>query len=180
MLLSRQQFALTVPAVTFTYEQTLHRNLGQDLWACRHLIQSTLTLYQNLDVICLQQNDDNKHGLLSWVPDWECRNLYPRHCVVGLHIRESSFKATGSSAATVSFSPNGEVLTAAGFVIDTISTAAVPLYIHGPDSDFIPTLKVFWGWWEVFVKARGSSPAECEVFPKNFSWWCLGSVVFGI
>jgi hypothetical protein len=49
----------------------------------RHIIVKT----QKLNIICLQQNDDNQYHLPSWVPDWERRNLYPKHRVKPLHIR---------------------------------------------------------------------------------------------
>ncbi len=43
----------------------------------RHIIPTTGTL----NVIFIQQNDDNVHGLPSWVTDWERRNLFPAHRV---------------------------------------------------------------------------------------------------
>jgi hypothetical protein len=105
----------------------------------RHIISTT----GSLNVICIQQNDDNIHGLPSWVTDWERRNLFPTHRVVSLRYRVPEFAAAGSSQSDVSFAHNGTVLIAAGFVIDTIATVSDSLYVYGPESDVLPTLEKF-------------------------------------
>lgn len=130
----------------------------------RHIISTT----GRLDVICMQQNDDNVHGLPSWVTDWERRNLFPAHRVMGLRYRTPSFAASGALPSTVSFSNNGEILTAAGFLIDTIRAVSEPLYVHGPESDVLPTLEKFHNWWDLFIHSIGSSPEDLAVFQRTF------------
>jgi hypothetical protein len=134
----------------------------------RHIISST----GSLDVICMQQNDDNIHDLPSWVVDWERRNLFPAHRVVSLRYRTPGFTASGSSLSKVSFSNHEEVLTAAGFVVDTIATASEPLYVYGPESNVLPTLEKFHNWYNVFIDNVGSTDEDIAVFQRTF---CGGS-----
>jgi hypothetical protein len=133
-----------------------------------HTAQHLITTTQNLSFICLQQNDDNIFDLPSWVPDWSRRLLYPSHRIMGLYIREPRFTASGSLVAKSSFSEDDEALTTAGFIIDTIHTSSQPLYVHGPESDVIPTLKAFYNWWCVFVTAKGSTLEDLGVFQRTF------------
>ncbi|PMD31987.1 HET-domain-containing protein [Hyaloscypha variabilis F] len=135
----------------------------------RHIITKT----RSLDVICVHQNDDNKHSLPSWVADWERRKRFPEHRVVGLRSRTPKFNASGSSIADVSFSENDQVLTAAGFVFDTITNISQPLYVHGPESDVLPTLEVFHSWWTFFTDHIGSTDENLAIFQRTFvggSW----------
>jgi hypothetical protein len=137
-----------------------------------HTARHIISTIGRLDVICMQQNDDNVHDLPSWVADWERRNLFPKHRVVSLRYRTPGFTASGSSIARVSFSHNDEVLTAAGFVVDTIKTVSQPLYVHGPENEVLPTLEKFRDWWNVFVNNVGSSDEDLAVFQRTF---CGGS-----
>jgi hypothetical protein len=134
------------------------------IYTARHIISTT----RRLDVICVQQNDDNVHGLPSWVTDWERRNLFPSHRVVGLRCRVPEFAAAGSSQSEVLFAHDDTVLIAAGFVIDTIATVSDPLYVYGPESDVLPTLEKFHNWWNVFIDNVGSTSEDIEVFQRTF------------
>jgi hypothetical protein len=130
----------------------------------RHIISTT----GSLNVICMQQNDDNIHGLPSWVVDWERRNLFPAHRVVSLRYRTPGFTASGSSPSNVSFAHNDEILTATGFVVDTIATVSEPLYVYGPESDVLPTLEKFHSWWNIFIDNVGFTRQDLEVFQRTF------------
>jgi len=139
------------------------------IYTARYIITST----GSLDVIFIQQNDDNLLKLPLWVTDWERRNLYPAHRVVGLRTRSNpQFKASGSSTANISFSDNGEILVASGLVFDTITTLSKPLYVEGPESDVLPTLAAFHNWWTVFINNIGSTSEDLDVFQRTF---CGGS-----
>ncbi|RDW77668.1 hypothetical protein BP6252_05721 [Coleophoma cylindrospora] len=137
------------------------------IYTARHLIEST----RSLNVICIQQNDTNVLGLPSWVPDWERRHLYPAHRPIGLRSRKPRFSTSGSSSMNVAFLNDGKVLSAAGFVVDTIKAAAEPLYVEGPESVVEPTLLKFHNWWTVFIENVGSAP-DIAVFGRTF---CGGS-----
>jgi len=133
-----------------------------------HTAQHIISTTGSLNVICIQQNDDNIHGLPSWVTDWERRNLFPTHRVVSLRYRVPEFAAAGSSQSDVSCAHNGTVLIAAGFVIDTIATVSDSLYVYGPESDVLPTLEKFHNWWNVFIDNVGSTSEDIEVFQRTF------------
>jgi hypothetical protein len=133
-----------------------------------HIARRIISNTKKLNMICLKQNDNNAYLLPSWVPDWERRNLYPTHRAVGLHIRDPPFKASGDTQANVKFLEDGEVLVASGFVVDTITTAAQPLYLEGPESEVTPTLLAFHNWFTVFVNNIGSDPVSLDVFARTF------------
>jgi hypothetical protein len=68
----------------------------------------------------------------------------------------------------MSISEDGKVLIAAGFVIDTVSITSRQLYVHGSESEVLPTLKIFLDWWNVFIQARVASTAEYKIFQRTF------------
>ncbi|KAE9362973.1 HET-domain-containing protein [Stipitochalara longipes BDJ] len=139
------------------------------IYTAQHIITKT----GSLNVICIQQNDDNKHQLPSWVADWERRNKFPEHRVVGLRSRFPEFRASGSLAAEVSFSNKDQILTAAGFVVDTITKVSKPLYVHGPESDVLPTLEIFHSWWSFFIDSFEHTDENLAVLQRTFvggSW----------
>lgn len=70
-------------------------------------------------------------NLPSWVPDWERRNLFPRHRIKPLYIRQPPFMASVNEVARASFAEDGEVLMARGFLVDTIATRAQSFYVEG-------------------------------------------------
>jgi hypothetical protein len=121
------------------------------IYTARHIIVKT----QKLNIICLQQNDDNQYHLPSWVPDWERRNLYPKHRVKPLHIREPPFRASLAATAKAIFAEDGEVLIARDFLVDTITKVAQSLYLEGPKREVTPALKAFHQWWTVFANNIG-------------------------
>jgi hypothetical protein len=139
-----------------------------------HTSQLIIRKARNLDVICIKQNDDNKHQLPSWVVDWERRRLFPRHRVVGLRSRIPEFRASGPSIADVSFSNNDQVLNTTGFIIDTISKVSKRrMYVRGPESNVIPTLVIFHSWWEFFIDNFVSTDENLAIFQRTFvggSW----------
>ena len=130
--------------------------------AAHHIIVKT----QKLNIICLQQNDDNQYHLPSWVPDWERRNLYPKHRVKSLHIRRPPFRASLAATAKAVFAEDGEVLIARGFLVDTITTVAQSLYLEGPKREVTPALMAFHTWWTVFVNNIGIE--SFDVFQRTF------------
>jgi hypothetical protein len=131
-----------------------------------HVARRIISNTKKLNMICLSQNDDNLYLLPSWVPDWERRKLYPSHRVVGLHIRQPPFKASGDTHANAKFLEDGEVLLTDGYVVDTITTAARPFYLDGPESEVTPTLMAFHNWFTVFVSNAGTD--TLEVFARTF------------
>jgi hypothetical protein len=131
-----------------------------------HIARCIISNTKRLNMICLRQNDDNLHFLPSWVPDWERRNLYPRHRVVGLHKREPPFKAARDIVANPVFLEDGEVLLTNGFVVDTITTTARPFYVDGSEKEVTPTLIAFHDWFTVFMNRF--SWENLDIFARTF------------
>jgi hypothetical protein len=119
---------------------------------------SLISETKSLDLICVSQNDGNKYGLPSWVPDWERRSVYPNHRVMGLHIQQT-FKAAGDSIAICSFSKDRKVLNTRGFVVDKIDKITNPFYMEGGDNQAktMHTLKAFIEWWTLYSSVKGNS-----------------------
>jgi hypothetical protein len=58
-------------------------------------------------------------------------------------------------------------------VVDTIAKISEPLYVHGPESEVLPTLKAFHSWWTFFIDNVGSTDENLAVFQRTFvggSW----------
>jgi hypothetical protein len=128
------------------------------------------------------------HHLYNW--KLECylyateRRQYSRFTVLGSGLgTEKPFSSTsgckftisyprihslGSSPSNVSFAHNDEILTATGFVVDTIATVSEPLYVYGPESDVLPTLEKFHNWWNIFIDNVGFTRQDLEVFQRTF------------
>ncbi|KAH8648801.1 hypothetical protein BGZ60DRAFT_390277 [Tricladium varicosporioides] len=121
-----------------------------------------------LDLICVSQNDSNIYNLPSWVPDWERRSVHPNHRVMGLHIRRM-FKAAGDSVSVCSFSDDKKILTARGFIVDSISEITTPFYMEGDDKEekVIHTLKAFIEWWALFSYTKGNGYSAQEEFRRT-------------
>lgn len=108
----------------------------------KHIIQTT----NKLDVICVRQNDDNKYDLPSWVSDWERRNNFPNHRIMGLHIRQPPFKASGDSKPIYTFLENDTILQVSGYIVDTIGEVGEPFHMKGDehtDNKLSQTLRTF-------------------------------------
>ncbi len=137
-----------------------------------HTSQYIISRTQKLNVICLKQNDDNPHNLPSWTADWERRNVFPKFGVKPLYIREPSFTASQSVKASFSFTGDGEVLRARGFVVDTIITVAQSFQDIGPGTAVVRSirachgLRAFHNWWSVFTDKIGKE--NYEVFQRTF------------
>ena len=140
-------------------------------YTARYIISTT----GNLDIICICQNEDVKYDLPSWVPDWERRNEYPLHRVMGLHIRYPQFQASGKNyTAIVSFSENSRILRARGFTVDTIQEVSSKFWIngnHGNNVKVIQTLHTFKEWLALYLRFKGAE-ASLEEFNNTF---CGGS-----
>ena len=138
------------------------------LHTARYIISTT----QKLNVICIKQNDDNPHHLPSWVADWERRNIFPKYGVKPLYIRQPPFAASRDVKAIFSFTRDGELLNARGFIVDTITTAAEPFHDIGPGTAIdrriraIHGLKAFHNWWFLFISKIGKE--NYEVFQRTF------------
>ena len=139
-----------------------------------HTSQLIIRKTQRLDFICMKQNDDNKHQLPSWVVDWERRRAFPKHRVIGLRSRKPEFNASDSSIADVSFSNQDQVLTAAGLIVDTITSVSKRrMYVRGPESNVVPILVVFHSWWKFFTDHMDSTDGNLAIFQRTFvggSW----------
>ncbi|CZR52633.1 uncharacterized protein PAC_02510 [Phialocephala subalpina] len=137
-----------------------------------HTAQYIISMTQKLNVICLKQNDDNSHNLPSWVADWERRNIFPKYGVKPLYIRQPPFAASRSVKASFSFTRDGEVLNARGFVVDTITTVAQNFHDIGPGTAVVGSirachsLRAFHNWWSVFIDKIGKE--NYEVFQRTF------------
>jgi hypothetical protein len=129
---------------------------------------SLITATKNLDLICVSQNDDNKYGLPSWVPDWERRNVYPNHRVMGLHIRRA-FKAAGDTSAVCSFSEDRKVLTARGYIVDKIDNVTKPFCMEGNDNQAktMHTLRAFIEWWTLYTTTTNRSFDARDLFRRT-------------
>jgi hypothetical protein len=130
--------------------------------------RSIITSTRELDLICVSQNNDNKYNLPSWVPDWERRSVYPNHRVMGLHIQKA-FKAAGHSMAICSFSKDKKILTARGFIVDTVNKITNPFYMEGSDNQAktIHTLHAFIEWWTLFSSAKGHGASAQDEFRRT-------------
>lgn len=130
-----------------------------------------ITQTECLNVICRHNNNDNPLSLPSWVPDWQRRLLFPHHRVMHLQIREPPYEAAGTTKAKFSWpswANNSEVLQASGFTVCTVKDVAHPFYCPIDERDIGPTLAAFYGWWEFFANAKGSTIDDCEAFQRTF------------
>jgi hypothetical protein len=131
----------------------------------RHIISTT----RQLDVICVRQHDSDQFDLPSWVPDWtrSLRNF--GQAIIGLHHHEPSFSAAGDTTASVSFSEDGYVLKAQGFMIDRIKALGKPFKKHGTPADVLPALAAYHDWATVFFGFKDPSNASKTEFGAAIS-----------